>query len=155
GAAVTLHDSRDGRPAACGAHLPSRTGVSPMPVAVKMPQMGESVVEGTVARWLKAPGDPVAALEPLLEISTDKIDTEVPAPAAGTLLEVLVAEGTTVRAGTVLAYIGAADERPATTPAPSQPVAAQAATAPAAVLPAPSSTPTAREAARPRGDRTR
>ncbi|HXF60687.1 MAG TPA: lipoyl domain-containing protein, partial [Caldilineaceae bacterium] len=50
-----------------------------------MPQMGESVVEGTVARWLKAPGDPVAALEPLLEISTDKIDTEVPAPTAGTL----------------------------------------------------------------------
>jgi len=54
-----------------------------MAVAVKMPQMGESVVEGTVARWLKAPGDTVERLEPLLEISTDKIDTEVPAPAAG------------------------------------------------------------------------
>jgi 2-oxoglutarate dehydrogenase E2 component (dihydrolipoamide succinyltransferase) len=79
-----------------------------MAVAVKMPQMGESVVEGTVARWLKAPGDPVAALEPLLEINTDKIDTEVPAPADGTLLEIVVDAGTTVRAGTVLAYIEAA-----------------------------------------------
>jgi 2-oxoglutarate dehydrogenase E2 component (dihydrolipoamide succinyltransferase) len=83
-----------------------------MAVAVTMPQMGESVVEGTVARWLKAPGDPIAALEPLLEINTDKIDTEVPAPAAGTLLAILVGEGTTVRAGTVLAYIGAAGEQP-------------------------------------------
>lgn len=88
-----------------------------MAVAVTMPQMGESVVEGTVARWLKAPGDPIAALEPLLEINTDKIDTEVPAPAAGTLLEIVVGEGKTVRAGTVLAYIGTAGERPvASTP---------------------------------------
>lgn len=78
-----------------------------MAVAVTMPQLGESVVEGTVARWLKAPGEPVAKLEPLLEISTDKIDTEVPAPAAGTLLQVVVDAGQTVRAGTVLAYIGA------------------------------------------------
>ncbi len=84
-----------------------------MAVAVTMPQMGESVVEGTVARWLKAPGDPVAKLEPLLEISTDKIDTEVPSPAAGTLLQVVVDAGKTVRAGTVLAYIGAAGETPA------------------------------------------
>lgn len=81
-----------------------------MAVAVKMPQMGESVVEGTVARWLKAPGETVDKLEPLLEINTDKIDTEVPAPAAGTLLQVMVDAGQTVRAGTVLAYIGAAGE---------------------------------------------
>lgn len=81
-----------------------------MAVAVKMPQMGESVVEGTVARWLKAPGDTVERLEPLLEISTDKIDTEVPAPAAGTLLRVLVDAGQTVAAGTVLAYIGTPGE---------------------------------------------
>jgi 2-oxoglutarate dehydrogenase E2 component (dihydrolipoamide succinyltransferase) len=80
-----------------------------MPTIVKMPQLGESVVEGTVARWLKAPGDPVKKLEPLLEISTDKIDTEVPAPAAGVLLEIVVPEGTTVRAGAVLAYIGTPD----------------------------------------------
>lgn len=77
-----------------------------MPTVVKMPQLGESVVEGTVARWLKAPGDSVTKLEPLLEITTDKIDTEIPAPADGTLLEVLVPEGETVRAGTPLAYIG-------------------------------------------------
>ncbi len=89
-----------------------------MAVAVTMPQLGESVVEGTVARWLKAPGDPVTALEPLLEINTDKIDTEVPAPAAGTLLQILVGEGKTVRAGTVLGYIGGADETPDASPAP-------------------------------------
>jgi 2-oxoisovalerate dehydrogenase E2 component (dihydrolipoyl transacylase) len=98
---------------------------TPVAVAVKMPQMGESVVEGTVARWLKAPGDAVAALEPLLEISTDKIDTEIPAPAAGTLLTVTVAAGQTVRAGTVLAYIGAPGE---SVPGDGAAPAAQAAT---------------------------
>ena len=71
--------------------------------------MGESVVEGTVARWLKRPGDAVAKHAPLLEISTDKIDTEVPAPIDGVLLEILVAEGVTVAAGTVIAWIGAPD----------------------------------------------
>jgi 2-oxoglutarate dehydrogenase E2 component (dihydrolipoamide succinyltransferase) len=81
-----------------------------MPITVKMPQLGESVVEGTVARWLKAPGDFITKLEPLLEISTDKIDTEVPAPADGLLLEIVVAEGQTVRAGAPLAYIGASGE---------------------------------------------
>jgi 2-oxoglutarate dehydrogenase E2 component (dihydrolipoamide succinyltransferase) len=83
-----------------------------MAVAVTMPQMGESVVEGTVARWLKAPGEAVAKLEALVEINTDKIDTEIPAPAAGTLLQVVVDAGQTVRAGTVLGYIGSADEQP-------------------------------------------
>ena len=77
-----------------------------MAVPVTMPQMGESVIEGTVSRWLKAVGDRVAKLEPLVEIATDKIDTEVPSPAGGTLLAVHVAEGVTVAAGTVLAYIG-------------------------------------------------
>ena len=81
-----------------------------MAVAVVMPQMGESVVEGTVSRWLKAPGDAVTKLEPLLEIATDKIDTEVPAPADGLLLRVVVLDGETVAAGTVLAYIGAEGE---------------------------------------------
>ena len=81
-----------------------------MAVAVVMPQMGETVVEGTVSRWLKAPGDAVTKLEPLLEIATDKIDTEVPAPADGTLLRVVVPDGETVAAGTVLAYIGAPEE---------------------------------------------
>ncbi|MEZ4663322.1 MAG: dihydrolipoamide acetyltransferase family protein [Caldilineaceae bacterium] len=76
-----------------------------------MPKLGESVVEGQVARWLKAPGDRVEKLEPLLEISTDKIDTEVPAPAEGVLLQILVAEGETVDAGVTLAYIGQPDEK--------------------------------------------
>jgi len=81
-----------------------------MPTPVKMPQLGETVVEGTVARWLKQPGDPVQRQEPLLDITTDKIDTEVPAPAAGILLKILAAEGTTVQVGTVIAYIGEQDE---------------------------------------------
>lgn len=99
-----------------------------MAVAVTMPQMGESMVEGTVARWLKAPGETVAKLEALVEISTDKIDTEIPAPTAGTLLQVVVAEGQTVRAGTVLGYIGRAGEQPgvAATAAPGGVAAAEA-----------------------------
>jgi len=75
-----------------------------------MPQLGESVIEGTVLRWLKQPGDAVSKHEPLLEISTDKIDTEVPAPIAGVLLEILVEEGATVAAGTLIARLGAAGE---------------------------------------------
>lgn len=82
-----------------------------MAVAVTMPQMGESMVEGTVARWLKAPGETVTKLEALVEISTDKIDTEIPAPTAGTLLQVVVDAGQTVRAGTVLGYIGSVGEQ--------------------------------------------
>jgi len=73
---------------------------------VTMPQMGETVTEGTVVRWLKAVGDEVAADEPLLEISTDKVDAEIPAPADGTLLEVLVEEGDTVPIGTPIARLG-------------------------------------------------
>jgi 2-oxoglutarate dehydrogenase E2 component (dihydrolipoamide succinyltransferase) len=71
-----------------------------------MPQLGESVTEGTVGRWLKRPGDTVQKYEPLLEVVTDKVDSEVPAPVSGTLLEVLVPEGETVRVGTLLARIG-------------------------------------------------
>ncbi len=77
-----------------------------MPTPVKMPQLGETVFEGTVARWLKQPGDPVQRQEPLLDITTDKIDTEVPAPAAGFLLKILAVEGATVEVGSVIAYIG-------------------------------------------------
>lgn len=77
-----------------------------MATPVQMPKLGESVVEGTVIRWLKAPGDFVAKLEPLLEISTDKIDTEIPAPAEGVLSEILVSEGETVQIGTILGLIG-------------------------------------------------
>ncbi len=81
-----------------------------MATPVKMPQLGESVVEGTISRWLKEPGDTVDKLDPLLEISTDKIDTEVPAPASGTLLAILNQAGETVKAGAVLAYIGSPGE---------------------------------------------
>ncbi|MFO7635392.1 MAG: biotin/lipoyl-containing protein, partial [Caldilinea sp.] len=81
-----------------------------MATVVRMPQLGESVVEGTILRWLKQPGDSVAKNEPLLTISTDKIDTEVPAPIDGVLLELTVAEGVTVSAGAVIATIGAAGE---------------------------------------------
>ncbi|MCB0131347.1 MAG: 2-oxo acid dehydrogenase subunit E2 [Caldilineaceae bacterium] len=97
-----------------------------MATAVTMPQLGESVVEGTVSRWLKAVGSRVEKLEPLLEIATDKIDTEIPSPACGILLRILVNEGDTVAAGTILAYIGMPDTRDSeesvtaqTTPAPS------------------------------------
>ena len=72
---------------------------------VVMPQMGESIVEGTLTKWLKKPGDRVERDEPLFEISTDKVDTEIPSPAAGTLSEVLVEEGKTVGINTIVARI--------------------------------------------------
>jgi len=71
-----------------------------------MPQLGESVVEGTVTKWLKKEGDSIGELDPLLEVNTDKVDTEIPSPAAGTVVKILVPEGTTVTAGTILAWIG-------------------------------------------------
>ncbi|MGB9898558.1 biotin/lipoyl-containing protein, partial [Thermanaerothrix sp.] len=81
-----------------------------MATPVIMPQLGESVVEGTVLRWLKQPGEAVAEFEPLLEVSTDKVDSEIPSPAGGIVLQIVVPAGQTVRAGTVLAWIGAAGE---------------------------------------------
>ncbi|NPV56163.1 MAG: 2-oxo acid dehydrogenase subunit E2 [Anaerolineae bacterium] len=77
-----------------------------MPTNILMPQLGESVVEGTVTKWLKQEGEPVAELEALLEVNTDKVDTEIPSPTSGVLLKILVAEGTTVKAGTLLAVVG-------------------------------------------------
>jgi pyruvate dehydrogenase E2 component (dihydrolipoamide acetyltransferase) len=74
-------------------------------IEVPMPQMGESIAEGTVSKWLKQIGEAVERDEPILEISTDKVDAEIPAPAAGTLVEISVAEGETVEVGTVVAYI--------------------------------------------------
>jgi 2-oxoisovalerate dehydrogenase E2 component (dihydrolipoyl transacylase) len=76
-----------------------------MPTDIKMPQLGESVTEGTVGRWLKQPGEHVEKYEALLEVTTDKVDTEVPAPASGILREIAVPEGTTVRVGTLLAVL--------------------------------------------------
>ncbi len=83
-----------------------------MSAEVVMPQMGESITEGTVSKWLKSVGDKIEKDEPLLEISTDKVDAEVPSPVAGTLLEIRHQEGETVEVGTALAIIGAEDEEP-------------------------------------------
>src|SRR5436190_20542074 len=84
-----------------------------MSVEVVMPQMGESITEGTVSKWLKQVGERIEKDEPILEISTDKVDAEVPSPGAGTLLEIRHQEGDTVEVGTVLAVIGAEGEQPA------------------------------------------
>src|SRR3954451_6318278 len=77
-----------------------------MPTSVTMPALGESVTEGTVTRWLKQEGDQVEVDEPLLEVSTDKVDTEIPSPAAGVLTKIVVAEDETVEVGAELAVIG-------------------------------------------------
>ncbi len=120
-----------------------------MAVDVIMPQMGESIFEGTITRWLKKPGDRVERDEPLFEISTDKVDAEIPAPSAGVLKEIKVTEGQTVPIQTVVAVIdaagtasGAAAAAPAAAPAP--PAAAEKAAAPkAAAAPAPAAPPSA------------
>ncbi len=119
---------------------------------VVMPQMGESIVEGTLTRWLKKPGDRVERDEPLFEISTDKVDTEIPSPMEGVLSEVLVQEGATVAINAIVARIGdgaktaeAPKEQPAAPPAqPPPPPAPQAEAKPAAVAaPAPAPQPAA------------
>src|SRR4029450_765915 len=102
-----------------------------MPTSVSLPALGESVTEGTVTRWLKQVGDTVAVDEPLLEVSTDKVDTEIPSPVAGTLLEIKAAEDETVEVGAELAVIGDAGESsaPADQAAPAQEAPAQEAPA--------------------------
>ena len=118
---------------------------------ITLPQLGETVTEGTITRWFKKVGDAVAADEPLFEVSTDKVDTEVPSPVAGTLTEIRVKEGDTVPVGTVIAVVGAstgASVQPAPAPAPA-PVA-QPAPAPAPVAqPAPAPAPVAQPAPAP------
>lgn len=101
---------------------------------VTLPQLGETVTEGTITRWFKKIGDTVAADEPLFEVSTDKVDTEVPSPVAGVLTEIRVPEGETVPVGAVIAVVGAAGSAPAPAPAPAAPAPAPA--------PAPTPTPT-------------
>ena len=101
---------------------------------ITLPQLGETVTEGTITRWFKKVGDAVAADEPLFEVSTDKVDTEVPSPVAGTLTEIRVNEGETVSVGTVIAVVGAANSAPTSQPAP---VVAPAPVAQVAPAPAP------------------
>src|SRR5260221_5999155 len=81
-----------------------------MAIDVVMPQMGESIAEGTVVRWIKKPGEKVERDEPLLEISTDKVDAEIPSPVSGTLTEILAQEGETVRVNAVVPRIAGAGE---------------------------------------------
>ena len=105
---------------------------------VTLPQLGETVTEGTITRWFKKVGDTVAADEPLFEVSTDKVDTEVPSPVAGVLVEIRVQEGDTVPVGAVIGVVGDAGAAPAAAPAPA------AASAPAPVpepAPAPAAAP--------------
>src|SRR5580658_8660158 len=109
---------------------------------VVMPQMGESIVEGTLTKWLKKPGDKVERDEPLFEISTDKVDTEIPSPAAGTLGELLVQEGQTVQVNAIVARISEGGSAPAAA-APVQPAA------PPPAAPAPPPPPAALEVPKP------
>ena len=120
-----------------------------MPTNVIMPQMGESIAEGTLTRWMKKIGDSVKRDEPLFEISTDKVDAEIPAPSAGVLLEILVPEGTTVAINTVVATIGEAGEATATAPVPEAAAVAAPAPAPVAEAPAPVAAPAPAPAAAP------
>ncbi|MEU4764557.1 2-oxoglutarate dehydrogenase, E2 component, dihydrolipoamide succinyltransferase [Actinosynnema sp. NPDC023794] len=113
-------------PQAEAAPAPASSGGSAEGTPVTMPALGESVTEGTVTRWLKAVGDSVEVDEPLLEVSTDKVDTEIPSPVAGTLLEITAGEDETVEVGGQLAVVGsgspapAAQEAPKPAPAPAQ-----------------------------------
>src|SRR6476620_6222493 len=104
-----------------------------------MPQLGETVTEGTITRWFKQVGETVAADEPLFEVSTDKVDSEVPAPAAGVISEILVAEGDTVDVGVRLAVISDSASAPAPAPAPE--AAAPAVESEPAPAPAPTPAP--------------
>src|SRR4051812_8393438 len=131
-----------------------------MPTDIIMPQMGESIVEGTITKWLKKPGDKVKRDEPLFEISTDKVDAEIPAPAAGVLAEIKVQEGQTVPVQTLVAVLeteaGATASKPAAAPAPAapkpeppKPAPAPQARAPSPQAPQPSPEPAVRPSGRP------
>ncbi len=123
-----------------------------MPVKVLVPLLGEGVQEVTVTRWLKKEGEPVQELDPLLEVNTDKVDTEIPAPASGVLLKVLVKEGTVAKVGEILALIGQPNEALEPTEAPAVPQPGQAVAA-AAEAATPSPTPIAAETSGKEGSR--
>jgi 2-oxoglutarate dehydrogenase E2 component (dihydrolipoamide succinyltransferase) len=119
-----------------------------MPTDVIMPQMGESIFEGTITKWLKKPGDKVQRDEPLFEISTDKVDAEIPAPASGILEDIKIAEGATVQVNTVVATIAVDGEAASVSPkaAPAAPAKKSAAPAPAPT-PSPAPPPAPKDAA--------
>lgn len=140
--------AQESAPAAQAAPASSGDGT-----AVKMPELGESVTEGTVTRWLKSVGDEVAVDEPLLEVSTDKVDTEIPSPVAGTLLEITAQEDDVVAVGGQLGVIGSgspAAAAPAPAPAPAPEPAPKPEPAPAAAAPAPAPAPTPAPAPAPK-----
>src|SRR5262245_19036878 len=115
-----------------------------MAVDIVMPQMGESIFEGTITKWLKKPGDKVERDEPLFEISTDKVDAEIPSPSSGVLKEIKVGEGQTVPIQTVVGVIDAAGSAAAVSapaPAPAKSQAPAPAKAPVAAAPAHAPTP--------------
>ena len=119
-----------------------------MPTDVIMPQMGESIFEGTLTKWLKKPGEKVQRDEPLFEISTDKVDAEIPAPASGVLREIKVAEGTTVQVNTVVGVIAGEGEAAGTpAPAKAEAKAPKATEKPAAEKPKAAEAPAAKKAA--------
>jgi 2-oxoglutarate dehydrogenase E2 component (dihydrolipoamide succinyltransferase) len=106
-----------------------------MPTDIIMPQMGESIVEGTITKWLKKPGDKVQRDEPLFEISTDKVDAEIPAPASGVLQEIKVAEGTTVGVNTIVGTIAVDGEAATATKSAASPASAPEKSAPVKAAP--------------------
>jgi pyruvate dehydrogenase E2 component (dihydrolipoamide acetyltransferase) len=112
-----------------------------MPTDIVMPQMGESIFEGTITKWLKKPGDKVQRDEPLFEISTDKVDAEIPAPASGILQDIKVVEGNTVQVNTVVGTIAGDGEATAASPAPSKVTASSAPSAKTQTSPARPSVP--------------
>ncbi len=118
-----------------------------MPTDIVMPQMGESIFEGTITKWLKQPGEKVQRDEPLFEISTDKVDAEIPAPASGTLQDIKVAAGNTVQVNTVVGAIGDGDG--AAAPAPAKAQAAVAAAPAQAAQPPAGEEPTPKQVAPP------
>ena len=124
-----------------------------MPTDVVMPQMGESIFEGTITKWLKKPGDKVERDEPLFEISTDKVDAEIPSPASGVLKEIKAADGQTVQINTVVAVID--EEGSAAAPAPAPAAAAPTASAPPADSPKPAAAPASASAEPPAALRSR
>jgi 2-oxoglutarate dehydrogenase E2 component (dihydrolipoamide succinyltransferase) len=140
--ATTMANPAEADSAAAGTIIEAGGGTE-----VLMPQMGESITEGTITKWLKKVGDSVQRDEPIFEISTDKVDAEIPSPAAGTLTEIKVPEGSTVTINTVVAVIGGGAAKAAPAPAKAAPAAA----APAAAAPAPAAPAAAAASAGERG----